>query len=370
MAVTYRYLAYDLRTLTLLGELPLSGVTYSQVLNGAGELAATMPLTAVRQTAPGVYSSKSAELIAATIPGRTVVCVERNGQLVDGYIIWTRRYDSKSQSVQLGGQSMWSYFRRRLIRSTTIFTGADQLLIARTLVTNAQSAAGGNINVTVGTETCGVTRDRTYNSFDVKFVSEAVEQLAAVDAGFDFMIDVAYVAGAPTFTFRPSYPRRGRDATSSQLVFESGRNITEYTYPEDATAQANSVTLLGAGDGNTMLVSLQADTSNIDAGWPLLEASFAYKDILNQSILDAWAVSTVAARSNPVVVPTFTMLANVDPVIGSWIVGDYALFVVGSNPDRADPRWSGRASSVQRIVGFAASPGDEGQETVAMVLGN
>jgi hypothetical protein len=111
-------------------------------------------------------------------------------------------------------------------------------------------APGADIGVAGGSELSGVLRDRTYQAYEVKQIGEAVEQLAAVDGGFDFAIDVT-----PSFgkVLTLSYPRRGRIAGTTGIVFESGKNLLGYTEDVDAGRQATIYTAIGAGDGADML---------------------------------------------------------------------------------------------------------------------
>lgn len=365
--VTYRYLSYDLVTNALQEELPLTGVQFGGALNKAGTFSATLQLNVPVQTAAGTFATKAAALLTATTPGRSVVYVERDGVLIDGYIIWTRTYDSGTQLAQLGGMSLWSYFRHRFNNvNLGPYTQVDQLTIAQNLINSAQAQAGGNIGVTVGVETCGVLRDRTYFGYEHKQHAEAVEQLANVNNGFDFAIDVAYVAGVPTKTFRCYGNGRGRPIEASGHVFEVGRNIVDYSFPEDATLQANRVYGVGAGDGADMLVATAARVDNIAAGWPLLEDQFAAKDVSVQTNLDAKATAQVDARAWPVTIPQIVVAAGVDPVLGSWIVGDDVKVVFGTA--KFDPRFPVRTEFVFRIVGYQATPGDEGQELVTIYL--
>lgn len=367
--VQYRYLAYDLATNTPLEELPLVGVTFGAVLNGAGAFSATLQLNQQLQTAPGVYRSKAAELLNATQPGRTVVYVERDGVLIDGYIIWTRTYDSSSPVCPIGGLSLLSYFDRRR-NNVDQFFAADQLLIARTLVNVAQAQPGGNIGVTVGSETCGVLRDRRYYGYEHKKIGEAVRQLTQVDNGFDLAIDIAWTGtpAVPTKTLTLSYPERGRDATSTGHVFEMGRNMISYQLPEDAATQAVRMYGEGAGDGALMLVSTDTRTDVLAAGWPLLEDAIALKDVSVQATLDAHTRAQTAARGMPVTVLRCTVQAGGDPPLGGWTVGDWARFVFGTNPDKPDPRFPTRTEQLWRIVGYTARPGDAGEEQVQLVL--
>lgn len=66
MAV-YRYIAHDLRTGTRLGELPLGGVSYSEVLNGAGELIATIDLGG--RSTPKRIPAPTADMFVEDPPG-------------------------------------------------------------------------------------------------------------------------------------------------------------------------------------------------------------------------------------------------------------------------------------------------------------
>lgn len=367
-APTYRYLAYDLVSLAMLGELPLSNVSWTQVLNGAGAFSAEMPLNVPRQTSAGVYASKATELLSATTTGRSLVVVERNGQFMDAYILWTRTYDSQTQRVNLAGKSIWSYFEHRLITTTTIFSATDQLALVRSLINTAQAVGGGNINITVGSETSGVLRDRQYWYWDYKPVAEAVQELAQASNGFDFAVYVTKGVSAPTFTFALGYPSLGRQATDTGIVFEAGRNLISFAIPEDSQSQANAIYVLGAGDGGDMLRGFDSSPELITAGYPLLETVVSFRDEKVIANLNNTATGLKGARSQPVTIPTFRVRSIDEQTLGSWIMGDYATFYVGSNPDKPDPRFPTRTQLVRRIVGQTVNVGDVGQETVDLVV--
>jgi hypothetical protein len=370
----YTYLTFDLMTNTPLAELPLSGVSFSRLLNGAGAFRGTLKLGDPKVTALNP--------IASTIPARTALYVDRDGVLVWGGIIWTRGpYRPATQSFDLGGMEFWSYFQvrqktGRYVVDTKAYVAADQLAIARDLVTYAQAKTGGNIGVVVNTETCGVLRDRTYNSYDFTPVGQAVEQLAAVLNGFDFSIEVAYVNGVPAKIFVPSYPRRGTVAVSSGLLFEYPGNAVDYSWPEDATEQADTAYAIGLGQGPEMLRSSSSNPGLFDIGYPLLEYLDSYKNVAEQSTLDAHAQADVIARANPVVLPEIYVRADADPVLGSYSTGDDVRLRINDPARFPDSAHSidgsdQRLDTYMRITGYEVlPPSSDGQyEQVRVILG-
>jgi hypothetical protein len=373
VAATYRYLAFDLRTTTFLGELPLYGVKYGQRLSRTGDWSARLRLGQSGQAVLGTTRTLDSDYLAATIPTRTLVIVERNGVPITGGPIWTRRYNGDNRELELAGTDLWGYFAHRRIRQTLTYAAADQTsVIVPGIISYAQGRTGGNVNLTVAGTASGVVRDRTYNYFELKPVAEAVEQMAADIAGFEFAVDWAYTGIAPNMTPTPtltlSYPQRGRGIDSTGHVFEQGRNLVTYIWPEDGTATTNAYTAIGAGEGASMLRSDAERTDLLDQGFPLLDAGGAYKDVAVQTTLDRLATGWVANFGDLVTVPEVTVRGDMDPVIGAWIVGDYAKFRIGTDVRFPDPRFPGGVEFYRRIVGYDCTPGDTGDELVTLIL--
>jgi hypothetical protein len=319
MAGAYRFLFADLVTNAILAELPLVGVSATRTLKGAGTFTAKLALGDPKVTALDWFN--------ATQPARTGLYVDRDGVLVYGGILWTRRKPPTAPGspvfLELAGSEFWSYYRRRYITSTATFAATDQLTIAQSIMNTAIAVRGGDIGLNVAAPIAsGVLRDRTYNYYELKPVAEAVDQLSAVDGGFDFGIDLSYVNGVPTKTLNWNYPRRGASLLSTGIVFEKPGNIVDYSYPEDGTLMADKTTALGAGQGDNMLRSSASITSLIDGGYPLLEATQSYKDVLVQATLDAHARADVTALQSPVTLPEIWVRADQDPVLGSYTPGD------------------------------------------------
>ena len=341
----YRHLVADLLTGTIREEIPFSAVKYSHVLNRPGEFAATLPLRHPKATRANLD------------PGRTAVYIERDGTVVWGGILWTAKASVEGATVEVGGEGFWSYFRRRKIRTTKTYTAADQCFIARDLVNYAQAQAGGNLGVVVGAEVSGVLRDRTYYHYERKNLGAAVEELAAVQGGFDFNIDVSWVAGVITKTLQVQYPRRGR---ATATVFELGSNIEGLDQEIDATRQANILDGLGAGEGDAMLITTVSDLS-LAPPYPILEDVVTYKDVSVATTLQLATLAELVARSTPVErLPTLLAHAGPDTVIGSFITGD-TVTVRGSDGYLS-------VNEPMRITNYEVSVDQNGREIVGLGL--
>ncbi|MFB8101356.1 hypothetical protein ACFC3O_00715 [Streptomyces sp. NPDC056007] len=370
---TYTYLFCDLLTDAVLAELPLSGVTYSTELNGIGTLSAVVP-----------YSDETLPLDpeAATVPGRTALYVDRDGVIVWGGIVWTRDIVKGGKAIQAA--EFLSYYTRRYVKQTLstdtslilntayVPTGqrlySDQKYIVWSLLQYAHAQPNGNIGVATNLLTApahGVNRVMSYFGFERPEIYKSISELASADDGFDFGIEVGWNPVAnnnPPTRYRRArtwFPRRGRTATQSGLVFVKGgpgSSILDYDWPENGTASATEVSAVGDGTGEARVTAVRQDTDRLAAGWPLLEQVTAYDGVIDQVQLDGLASAELTARSSAQTQPTFTVAADSDPVFGTYEVGDEALFVI--DPEPTTP--AGR-EGVLRIVSIenTASSGPE-----------
>ena len=345
---SYRYLFADLLTNQILAELPLTGVTFSQQLNTAGTFSAKLQLSGINSAALNVAN--------ATIPARTAVYVDRDGTLIWGGIIWNRTYTSKDQTLALTAREFESYFERRRITADAVFSGTDQLTAVQSIVNTAQSATNGNIGVTVGTETSGVTINRTFYGYEYKTVFSAIQDLSRSSTGFDFNIYVYYDSnGNPAKLLRLGYPRYGRKYSSSSTtvpVFELPSNMAEYTWPEDGAIAANYLYTLGAGSNPGKLTYTAFDGSKIAAGWPLLEEQANYSDVADLTLLTNLGNGQVAVISYPPTTIKIAWPATIDPILGSFEVGDDARVRI------LDDRFTTQLDTTYRIVAYTVQVGD------------
>lgn len=363
MTTTYRYLFVDLASNEIIAELPLTGVGFTQQLNQPGTLQGHLLIS-------GINTNKF-NVDASTIPGRCGVYVDRNGVLVWGGIIWGRTYNSTAQTLTFSAQEWISYFDHRRVTQDVEFTNIDQLVIAKTLIEDAQNVTYGDIGVGYNSEgqtTSGVLVSRTYYNYEFKNVFQAIQDLSRQSDGFDFAIDVAYdgLTGLPAKYFNTYYPRSGvaytiNSTTVPVFEFPAG-NIVEYEYPEDGSVVANTVYGLGAGSNEGKLLSTGQDTAKLLAGWALLENTTNYSDITDQTVLDNLADAQALATSYPPVVLKVVVPAFVNPEFGTYEVGDDARIIITDN------RFPNTLDEIYRIVGLTVQPGEDGPERVTLTL--
>lgn len=367
---TYTYLFADLRTDTILAELPLIDVTYSYALGGIGQLRATVP-----------YNSETIPLDpeTATTPARTVVYVDRDGVIVWGGIVWTRANARGGKEIQ--ASEFLSYYQRRYVKKTlstdpaqianTAYVEAggqrlysDQMWLAWSLLKYASNQPGGDIGINfdaLAGPAHGVSRTATYYGYERPEIYKAIAELAAAADGFDFAVEVGWtqvannVAPSRFRRARTWFPRRGRTAAESGLVFSKGGgygSILSYDWPEDGTNMVTEMTGLGAGTGDARIVKTAAAGDLLASGWPLLEEVATYDDVADEAQVQSLTNSDLTAQAQALVQPTFVVAADADPVFGSYSVGDEALFAI--DPEPLSP--AGR-EAVLRIVGIENTSG-------------
>lgn len=361
---TYTYLAADLATNNILAELPLSGVRFSRVLNDAGTFSGQLKL--------GDPKVARLDPARATEPARTCVFVARDGVILGDYIIWTTSYDSDTQTLQIAGADPLSYFDHRKIlpvlpgvldiqtvaRQSIAFSLADQLAIARTLVTTAQSHTGGSIGVTVdATVTSTTLRDITYNGYELRNVGDGLRDLSALQGGPDFYFDATYIGGVPTRRLILGNPRLGATDPGDN-VFEHGANLLKFTQPRDGSQMVTRFFAVGDGTDADTPIAIAEDTSRYGDGWRLLEDSASFSGTITPADLQGHANAEQAARRKPVVLPTLTAYGAGKPAVGEYMPGDAIRRVV---PAGCDPYFPAGNDITLRLIAFEVTPADGNQ---------
>lgn len=372
----YRYAVHDLTSGDYVRDLDLFGVTYSEELNGGGDLSASLDLR-VRTTSGKRLTSA---LLTATEPRLRALYVIRDGVTVSwAGIIWRRRRSSSSPGVvQLTAIDFWSYFGRRRLTVDKSYTATDQLAVARDLIDWAQAQPGGDVGVQVGAETSGVTitREPLAYGHEYRTIAELIEELAGSSTGFDLAIVGQLVDDVPVPALQLFYPRRGRRANEANLVFfhstETAGNLRDYDLDEDGLDSVTTLYAVGAGEGSSMLRTVAWRTDLIDAGYPLTEDVGSYKAITDGTALQALNIGELSRMSDTAATWTLDVDPDDDSVpFGSWTVGDDVrisisdddMFPVGANGEPG-------IETTVRIIGQTVTvPDDGGSDRVTLRVG-
>lgn len=357
----YTYYLGNLVAGTISAALPFKNVTYGLQLNTPGTFTGTLALSD-----PGVNSMSP---VTWTAPGKTALWIDRNGVLQWGGIIWGRSYDSTKFQMTVTGSTFDSYGQRRYIDTDTVVAGVDQLTVAASLWNTMQTTAHGNINCPAAAQTSGVPISPTWLKTDYKRVTDAVKDLTNSVTGFDYNIQVAWSTQlTPTQQMVFGYPNLGRIQSTNQLLFQYPGNITSYTLAEDGASVANTSFAFGAGSGATAIVASSQNTASLTNGYPVLQGGTSYKDITNQAQLQSFSDADMSLYNNPPQTVSIVVRGDLDPIIGTYGLGDYVMLQISDYRFPALPGLPYGISSAYQIRNISITVDDQGVEHVTMTL--
>ena len=302
MPPVYRFLLTDLMSRKVLSDaIAFNLSSYARALNGSGDCSGTLDLSD-----PEVY--RHTDPIGSTEPRRTALWVIRDGALVWGGIIWTRRYRSADHNLDLTVSSPESYFNRRRIRETLTYTNRDQHDILHSLVNHAQAQPYGNIGVVVpGWQASGRPgRDRTYAWHERATYLERMQQLSEVIDGPDWTMTPDWTGpGQPGWYLNTGSPL----GSTRDLDLEFPGDFRNYSWPDDGGNSANFWTAIGdpVGEEETPQMRDAQVSAEWAVGYPLLEDISNHQGVSVADTLSGYAQANVKAAAGNRVVPEGTL---------------------------------------------------------------
>lgn len=313
------YIFGDLRTGQIIEEInSLYGVSMTDKFGG-GDFRATFNLD---QT-----GKDNDTLMAATIPGRCYVVVEREGVTVWSGMVWTRTYQSQAKSTQLYCRAFENYPERRLIRSNLSYTNMEQRNIVRNLFLDMQTDPNSiTVDIPSSFSTL-VTKSVTVLASEYKTYKQVIDSVANAADGFDWRITVARQGGVYVRQLSMGYPYLG-GTNPNNLIFEYPGAITNYWENETMGEGATNVYGIGAGEGDDMLQASYVHQDLLNFGFPRFDLDVSFKDIENQSRLNALTAQQAAIRRAPMPVITAELKGDSIPVFGGYAVGDACTIII------------------------------------------
>ncbi|MER6196772.1 hypothetical protein ABT234_05245 [Streptomyces sp. NPDC001586] len=359
----YRALLCDLRTDRLLDVLPLHGVNLDSYIGKTGTCSGSIPIP---------NAAMAARVRDAVTPGRTALWLERGGDIWWGGLLWTSQIQSDergrlSMGIQAG--SFESYLDHRLMMTSGAFTTMDQFEIARTLVDYVQDTPGGDIGIEYDARMSGVLRDRAYSRYDLRTVREMLDDLAAVEQGFEWRISAHRdpVTGHRIKRLQLGHPviRTG----TSDIVLTRPGPVLSYAWPVDATTQATVWQSRGASNNSNasaesvpLMSDVLVDEAAHAAGWPRMDGTSDYTTVEQQTTLDAHARGDWNAARTPRTIPEITVSLARTPLSPALLGATVRLRIT-------DLMWPEGLDARYRVVGMAITAPERGRpETARLYL--
>lgn len=362
----YTYLFADLLTNEVLGELPLFGTYFEKYVNNTGNANFSFKIGQ-----GGLDDTRLDDKLAlqATIPGRTALYVDRDGDLIWGGIVWSRVYQSQAKTVSCTAQTMDSYLFRRVRRANALYVASlnwDQRNIVIDLLQKMveeggpQSDLGLLLPDTFSTE---VVRTKNVWGYDFNFYGDLIQSIYQLDNGFDFMIDVAYQRSVPRRFVLIGYPNLGDAVDDPNIVtLDYPGPIFNYYWPESVSGGADQAWAVGAGDGASKLFGVATDSASLDAGYPLLEVVNSYTDVTQMSTINAHAAGDLETNKIPSSIPTLNVTPD-EMDFNNFQVGTYCRLVI------EDDRFPDGFDDTVKINGWTLTPNQSsGSESCTLVV--
>lgn len=343
MAGRVTYIFGDALTGKISEDISMYGVDIQRTMND-GSFTGTFKLD---QT-----GKQNSDLMGATTPGRCFIVVEREGVPFWGGLVGSRTYQAQAKSVQIYARVFEAYADRRFIRQNFDETD-EQLKLFTDLYTLMQNDPNSiKVGVTPYSGPTLMSKSISVRASEFKTFRSVIDSLADGENGFDWTIDWTRSGGAYVKTLRYGFPFLGT-TNPSTLNFEFPGNITNYWLTEAVGGAGTHIYSFGAGEGDSMVTSEFIHTDLLSFGTPRFDVGISHKDISVDQVLDDINNQEAAVRKIPAPVVVAETKGDLDPVFGSYSVGDACTLWF---QDPAHPALTGWQS---RILGWDYKPSSE-----------
>lgn len=385
---------------------PLSGVQFSVLARGVGEMKASLQLAddTVRAMNPW---DKFVERKTGVVVVRTVTndSGTRDHTIPYHGVLWNAPPDPDTGRMEMTFQSVESAWARRLITGPppigmrdslgtllpdVTWTQQDQYQIARDLLNPGFFSQLGNIagqfpawiTVEGPTGSTGILRDMTYKRGSESNLLTAHQDRSKILGGYEWYTACrlltgtdAYNAGSYRIQFVAGYPRLGRSFAGGDKVpvfsyYVDGRgNVKKISYASNSQSVTNTVWGTGSGFDDSALRVIARNPSDWTYGFLVTEDRYSNPDVrVGSTLQEQTNAKLVQSYANERFIDALTVRGDLFPYFGSYAIGDDVLV---TTDDWTWPEVNGSRSTtfVSRIMGWKVTP-PEGQtsELVDLVL--
>lgn len=314
------------------------------------------------------------------VPAKTVVHVYRDSEIWGTYIIWTARVRSSSRGapvMELSGATLESWFDRRIVDVDQTYNNTDQFTIARGLIAQAQIgwfpyASSANLHITTGSNLSGVKRDRHYYVTDGASVGQRLQELAAVDNGFEYMINT-YNDYSSNTRKRQFLMSNSFGNSSLEVVYTYPGNISTYDISYDATTAATAFWTRGdtidddvSGTSTPLMTAAPVLADDwLASAFPHLDKVVDYSSVNILDTLENYAAWWRDNHAGIVAVPVI----EINPAAEFTLIPPSALGTTAQFLIEDEFFGHGDFSSENRIIGIEVTPPSRGaQEVIRFVI--
>lgn len=332
--MTYSFTICELTTGKVLESAPFT-ITgeLSRVLQGHGE--GELSLSVFDPACPPNWRH-------IILPWRTLILITDEQDNIVSHAIPVDRPRNNPTTVAYPCVTVEAYFQRRYV-PTKSFRSTDQAEIARWLAGVCADAAG--IPLEFDTPATGRRRDRDYADDENARVYSRLQELAALDDGFNWTVDVEWASAdrdRVRYVFRTGYPHLGYRTTSPDHVFDYPGNVTDFDHQEpwsDGDA-ATHVRAIGDGEGNAKVMSAPViDRLREAAGWPRLEDRRSFSGVKEQATIDSHAQKMAAQLFGGQNIITVTVREDAGTPLRNLTLGDTARVQIDAPTLTLDEVW-------------------------------
>lgn len=386
---------------------PLSGVQFSSIARGVGELRCSIQLAE-----PEIRAMNPWEKF---IPRKTGIVVVRTVLRDDGVrehtipyhgVLWAAPTNPETGRMECLFQSVESLWARRLITGPppigqrdanglllpdVAWSGVDQFQIARDLLNppfwSQLGAIPGQFPAWITVEgplgNTGVKRDMSYKRGSETSLLSAHQDRSKIINGYEWYTSQrvltgsnAYEAGSFRIQFVAGYPRLGRQYDSgddlprfSYLVDGRG-NVASIRYAYNSQSASNIVWGTGSGFDDSALRTVARYPADWTYGFLATEDKYSNPDVsVPATLQEQTNAKLVQSFANEQFIDSVTVRGDLFPYFGTYNIGDDCLFSTDdwTWPDNADGTRG--VTYVSRIMGWKVTPPEGDQsEIVDLVL--
>jgi hypothetical protein len=376
----YQYVARRLLDRSYLGHLDLTDVSFDKRILQAGSFSAAIPIPSRRvadQIAEIIPRSDAEDQIPIDRgPGVISIEVYRAGEPWGEYWITGAQIGRSRRGtpqISLRGSTLDAYWARAEVQTDLSYTNQDQIAIARALISHLQAQAGANLSIELQSGTSGVTRTIAYTAEDGGTYGQRLAELAEIDDGFEWMINLELDSGAVVRRWVWGAPKLGQEEPQHVFVDSPhGGDILEWGEEIDALRggtrwRARGGTPTSDDDASTtstaLISAVHQATAHLAAGWPRLDQTINYPSELSQTRLEDYAAHWAAVAPGALRVDSITVALGAEPSFTPNSLGDTARIFLNNE-------WHIQHSRVRRIIGIGITPTSRssGKEEAQLIL--